>query len=43
MHNGVPVKKAFEKYVEGLRTAAWDDDIWLKARRKIWWLIQLSS
>jgi hypothetical protein len=37
------LKSAFEKYVEELRAAAWDDDLWLKARRKIWWLIQLSS
>jgi hypothetical protein len=34
------LKQAFENYLEELRTAAWDDDLWLKARRKIWWLIQ---
>lgn len=33
---------AFDKYVEELKAAAWDDDIWLKARPKIWWLIQMS-
>lgn len=37
------LKSAFEKYVEELRAAAWDDDLWLKARRKILWLIQLST
>lgn len=34
---------AFAKYVEELRCAVWNDDLWLKARRRIWWLIQLSS
>jgi hypothetical protein len=33
---------AFDKYVEELKAAAWDDDVWLKVRRKIWWLIQIS-
>jgi hypothetical protein len=37
------LEEAFEKYVEELRIAAWDDDLWVKARRKIWWLIKLSS
>lgn len=33
---------AFNKYVEELNASEWGDDIWCKARRKIWWLIQLS-
>ena len=37
------LKKAFEKYIEELTSAAWTDDIWLKTRRKIWWLMQLSK
>lgn len=37
------LEKSFEQYIEELRAAAWDDPIWLKARRKIWWLIKLSS
>lgn len=37
------LQESFESYVKELGTACWDDDIWLKARRKIWWLIQLSS
>src|SRR6266851_268133 len=37
------LRTAFEKYIEELTTAAWTDHLWLKARRKIWWLIQLSS
>lgn len=37
------LKQAFENYVEELRAAAWDDEPWLKARRRIWWLVQLSS
>ncbi|MGE5113687.1 MAG: hypothetical protein ACM3JB_22720 [Acidobacteriaceae bacterium] len=34
---------AFKKYIEELEAADWNDQIWTKARRKIWWLIQLSS
>lgn len=37
------LKKAFEGYIEELTAAAWTDIVWLSARRKIWWLIQLSS
>jgi len=37
------LRRAFEKYVEQLHTAPWDDPLWLKATRKIWWLVQLSS
>lgn len=36
------LEKAFVNYVEQLRTAHWGDDVWLKARRKIWWLLQSS-
>jgi hypothetical protein len=34
---------AFNQYLEELNRAAWDDDIWRKARRKLWWLIKLSA
>lgn len=34
---------AFNHYIEELNRASWDDDVWLKARRKIWWLVKLSS
>jgi hypothetical protein len=34
---------AFGKFIEKLKAAAWDDDLWLKARRKIWWIIQISK
>jgi hypothetical protein len=34
---------AFNQYVEELNRDAWDSDIWCKARRKIWWLVKLSS
>jgi hypothetical protein len=34
---------AFNQYIEELNRTAWNDQVWLKARRKIWWLIRLSS
>jgi hypothetical protein len=34
---------AFNQYIEELNRAAWDDEIWLKTRRKVWWLVRLSS
>jgi hypothetical protein len=34
---------AFDQYLEELNRAAWDDDIWRKARRKLWWLVKLSA
>lgn len=34
---------AFNNYVEELNLASLSDDIWLKARRKIWWLVRLSK
>jgi len=37
------LEAAFAKYIQELKAASWDDDIWLKARRKIWWLLQLSA
>lgn len=37
------ISSAFKKYIEELEAADWDEQIWTKARRKIWWLIQLSS
>lgn len=37
------LEAAFAKYIEELKAASWEDDIWLKARRKIWWLLQSST
>jgi len=34
---------AFNQYVEELSRSSWNDDVWLKTRRKIWWLVRLSS
>lgn len=34
---------AFNQYVEELNVARWDENIWLMARRKIWWLIRFST
>jgi hypothetical protein len=34
---------AFNQYIEELNRAAWGDDIWIKTRRKIWWLSKLSA
>jgi hypothetical protein len=34
---------AFRQYINDLNQAEWDSDIWHKARRKIWWLVRLSS
>jgi hypothetical protein len=34
---------AFNQYLEELNRAAWDNDIWRKARRKLWWLVKLSA
>jgi len=34
---------AFNQYLEELNRSAWDDDIWRKARRKLWWLVKLSA
>lgn len=34
---------AFNQYLEELNRAAWDGDIWRKARRKLWWLVKLSA
>jgi hypothetical protein len=33
---------AFEKYTDELAVAKWDDPVWLRARRKLWWLLRLS-
>jgi hypothetical protein len=35
--------KAFAKYIGEIQAETWDSDLWKKARRKVWWLIQLSS
>ncbi len=36
------LKSAFQEYLNELRTASWDDRIWVKASRKIWWLMRTS-
>jgi hypothetical protein len=36
------VGKAFEAYLLKLNSEDWTTDLWLKARRKIWWLMELS-
>lgn len=33
---------AFKKYLSDLQQSNWTADIWQKAARKIWWLVQLS-
>ena len=33
---------AFNQYVAELTRARWDENIWLMARRKIWWLMKFS-
>jgi hypothetical protein len=34
---------AFDKYTIELATAKWDELVWLRARRKLWWLLRFSS
>jgi hypothetical protein len=36
------VKEAFDDYLRVLEKAGWGAERWVKARRKIWWLIELS-
>jgi hypothetical protein len=35
--------RAFNQYLEELNLAAWDAEIWKRARRKLWWLMKLSA
>src|ERR1700722_13039670 len=37
------LSRAFSFYLAELTNARWDDDLWRKARRKIWWIIKLSE
>jgi hypothetical protein len=37
------LKQAFESYLAQLKKEGWNSDVWKKARRKIWWLIELSK
>jgi hypothetical protein len=37
------VEDAFDKYIEALEKRDWEDDLWKKARRKIWWLVEFST
>lgn len=34
---------SFKHYLDELSQSAWNENIWLMARRKIWWLIRFSS
>jgi hypothetical protein len=36
------LQEYFEDYLSRLRNGEWDEPIWKVARRKIWWLVQLS-
>jgi hypothetical protein len=36
------LEDAFGEYLRDLRTKAWTDALWVKASRKIWWLVRLS-
>lgn len=37
------LQKAFRAYIGELRKSPWDDHLWQKTRRKIWWLVKLSQ
>jgi hypothetical protein len=39
----VRLEKAFRLYLRELQKTAWDEPLWKKTRRKIWWLIRLSQ
>jgi hypothetical protein len=41
-HFAVSVGRALEAYLEKLEAEDWTSECWLKARRKIWWLMELS-
>lgn len=36
------LESAFNLYIDELSKAKWDDKVWKKARRKIWWLTKSS-
>jgi hypothetical protein len=36
------LEKAFHLYLRDLHGASWDDPLWKKTQRKIWWLIRFS-
>jgi hypothetical protein len=36
------LEECFGDYLKRLREGNWDEGIWKNARRKIWWLAQLS-
>lgn len=36
------LESAFQRYLDELRTRSWKDATWVKASRKIWWLIRTS-
>jgi len=35
--------QSFDQLLNKLRLSTWDDDIWVKTRRKVWWIAQLSE
>lgn len=37
------LNEAINKYTQELATAKWDDPVWLRARRKLWWLLRFSK
>jgi hypothetical protein len=37
------VEDAFDRYVQELRNEDWEAELWRNARRKIWWLVELSK
>ena len=37
------IESAFNVYIDELSKAKWDDKVWKRARRKIWWLTKSSQ
>jgi len=37
------IESAFNLYIDELSKAKWDDKVWKRARRKIWWLTKSSQ
>jgi hypothetical protein len=36
------LENAFRQYLQELRQKDWQDDLWTKTARKLWWLLRLS-
>jgi hypothetical protein len=41
-HWGERMEECFHSYLQELAVANWTSDLWRNARRKIWWLAQVS-